>query len=114
VDGKEGCSGACSKLPIPMPLTVQAQRVAMNDPELLMLVHRHKAALGALPRHTRRAVEQLSAKLPFARGAPFAAPSTEASDDERRRATRQVLEQALATPKGGALLATWLAKSGLL
>ena len=79
-----------------------AQRVAMNDPELLMLVHRRKTTLDALPRHTRRAVEQLCAKLSSGGGG--------ASDDEGREATRDALKQAALDhlgPKGGAKVQGW-------
>ena len=77
-----------------------AQRVAMNDPELLMLVHRRKTTLDALPRHTRRAVEQLCAKL----------SNGGASDDEGREATRDALKQAALDhlgSKGGAKVQGW-------
>lgn len=65
-----------------------AQRVAMNDPELQMLVHRRKTTLDALPRHTRRAVEQLLCAKPLLQRL------TTTPDDDGREATRQGLKQA--------------------
>ena len=65
-----------------------AQRVAMNDPELQMLVHRRKTTLDALPRHTRRAVEQLLCAKPLLQRL------TTTPDDDGREATRQALKQA--------------------
>ena len=98
-----------------------AQRVAMNDPELQMLVHRSKATLDALPRHTRRAVEQVLGAKPLLQcSAPPRASASE-DEDEGREATRRALKQAALDrlgSKGGAkveaLLLAELARPSVL